>query len=797
MAISRLQASLAAATNEVTVAAANINFDFSLVRCEAPKEYVVLGDNLSRIRKDDAEMGTIHTTARMLGALFDGIPPPTPKLVKAYGTRVSEISEAILKESQLQKGFYSIFAAYSGVDGASIWAAATSSTAAIHVQLLACMLARMWKGPEATSVWVELVKERKKSIASRWESGDPLPFSALNAAAQIDIARSQLADWDASARAWLSSADKIKDKQQKQLMNILDSVDISVNQDNEVFTSVTSAWTCALTSMENLLNGMPQAMSSGSTLLTLGAWNLYPDILLVGHEIIETRFSDPLVAPGGILTVGLAGSKTEDRQGISWSLSLAHLRYYGHPVQTRGELSRDSARITFPQFCQAAFGALLGYWEVNESRSELFARIFVAIEDVFEQELERLAKTVEDDKWIISQVETCSNKLITAYMRDSSHWFHLLAAAAQTCLDDNSEEHVIARKLVRKGIRQSPGFIGEFSPGYRMEHGLIFGLMRSQTFLGMLRGPEASIAYLRSTAEKWSFNSSDIIIQYHDHLGHVQYATALVRLQNSGHKRKHSNRHGEGSYIHRRWLLNNKSQYNPSDPGFPAEEVIWRSPHDILNSSSDAIDVQDAPSVRRPFKYYYGIKGQACIFVSDRAVSSAASKNLTNPHPVPIGREQGPGPNDRLIPRLEEVSIEVFLWGLKSGWVDPARLLERIKRYLDSVEQIWRTMNALSTISVIYKLLPGATIAIETLNQPICNTLWCNAMHRKLSKDGLRRSETSSFYDQNLLNRHIAFSCVAYLESGHCNIEPTQLEDVFALSCGDSIYVAMAVSMQY
>ena len=44
MYLGKLQAALAAATNEVTVAAANINFDFALIKCEAPKEYHVLGE---------------------------------------------------------------------------------------------------------------------------------------------------------------------------------------------------------------------------------------------------------------------------------------------------------------------------------------------------------------------------------------------------------------------------------------------------------------------------------------------------------------------------------------------------------------------------------------------------------------------------------------------------------------------------------------------------------------------------------------------------------------------------------
>ncbi|KAM5349421.1 hypothetical protein ACJ41O_005926 [Fusarium nematophilum] len=88
----RLQAALAAATNEVTVAAANLNFDFTLIKCEAPKEFQELGSALSQKRKDNAEGGSTPITARRLGALFEGMLLFTPNLIKSYGTRVSEIA---------------------------------------------------------------------------------------------------------------------------------------------------------------------------------------------------------------------------------------------------------------------------------------------------------------------------------------------------------------------------------------------------------------------------------------------------------------------------------------------------------------------------------------------------------------------------------------------------------------------------------------------------------------------------------------------------------------------------------
>jgi len=163
MSISKITASLASATNEVTVAAANLNFDFSLVKLEAPKEFSAIGPTLSRRRRDNAEYGPSHITARKLGALFEGLIPPTPNLIRAYGLRASEISATSLinPKGSPKDG---LFAAQVGLDGTGLWAAATSGTAAISVHLLACMLARIWTGPEATSIWVQIVEDRKKEI---------------------------------------------------------------------------------------------------------------------------------------------------------------------------------------------------------------------------------------------------------------------------------------------------------------------------------------------------------------------------------------------------------------------------------------------------------------------------------------------------------------------------------------------------------------------------------------------------------------------------------------------------------
>ncbi|KAF7593116.1 hypothetical protein BBP40_011995 [Aspergillus hancockii] len=183
-------------------------------------------------------MGSAHITARRLGALFEGVCPSTPNLIRAYGTRVSEVAETARDSAASTDG---IFSAHTGVNETSIWAAATSSTVALQVQLLACMLARLWGPQEATSVWVKLVKERRTQVAEQYKKCGPLPFSTVTAAVQSEISRSSLAEWDDSARSWLRIADRSKTRQQKQLMLIISNFKVAVNTDSSVLSSVIEA----------------------------------------------------------------------------------------------------------------------------------------------------------------------------------------------------------------------------------------------------------------------------------------------------------------------------------------------------------------------------------------------------------------------------------------------------------------------------------------------------------------------------------------------------------------------------
>jgi len=197
--IGRFSLAAASGTQETTLALANLNFVFSLVKMEADVEYRGVGTALSKRRKREAEDGRAHATARQLGALFADELPSIPNLRRAYGLRVSEImgNPKFNPRGSIVDG---LFRDQAGADGTSIWAAATSGRGAIEVHLLACLLARMWKAHEAISIWSEIVMLRKCVLQKRVNE-DQLINVNLITASQIDVGREKLAEWDASARA--------------------------------------------------------------------------------------------------------------------------------------------------------------------------------------------------------------------------------------------------------------------------------------------------------------------------------------------------------------------------------------------------------------------------------------------------------------------------------------------------------------------------------------------------------------------------------------------------------------------
>ncbi|KAI0533669.1 hypothetical protein GGR58DRAFT_485730 [Xylaria digitata] len=388
LAFGRLQASLAQATQDFTVAAANFNFDFTLVKVEAPPEYRDIATVLSPSRVYEAETGPLHTTARRLGALFEGVCPKAPNLIKAYGLRASEISrevaEAEFKKTQQARDENWIRMEYGGIDATSIWAAATSSKAALPVHLLACIIARMWLPAEATSLWAEVIAERKREILAGVEQGDWF-HPGISSAVQQEITREQLAKWDSSTRAWLQSADSVRQKQYKQFLLIAQNVNAAIHDEGKsLYSNIIHVWKTALSAMEGLILGRPHVVRDAPVLLGLSAWHIFPDMVVFDGQSGSTtvQMKDALIKEGGILSLGFSDPGPHEHQGVYWSLSLAHHTFYGKPTLQTRRLDSDGSRLTLDEFILVCMGSLLSSWRVPIQETGTVLRVIEAISTI-------------------------------------------------------------------------------------------------------------------------------------------------------------------------------------------------------------------------------------------------------------------------------------------------------------------------------------------------------------------------------------------------------------------------------
>ena len=524
-ALGRITNSIFSGTNENTLALASINVDFSLLKFEAPREYVGLGTALSHRRRIDAEEGPLHQTARKLGAVFEKKIPSTPTLVKAYGSRASTIFETpgVNPRGSRSDGPFESFV---GADGTSIWAAATSGSAAIAVHLLACMLARMWTAKEATSIWAELLIERKREIEAAAKQGDSSSMT-ISLTGALDISRDELRLWDASARSWLQSADVAKFSEQKRLELILKNINVPVATGATTYSRVINAWTQAMNGLEHLINGTPQRICDGAILLALTAWHIFPDLLVLGQKTVNVQFQDSLVPRSGVVTVGLHSTLDEEKEiGIKWSLALSHLRYYGDPVEVASDELKS--RVTIEELHLVAFGSLLSLWKFPSYEANLVAVWLTAL-------WEQIQKAPQ-----VSEIK----------LDQHMSWLWILVLAAQKLLSSHGEELEVNIMLVKWGHRRGKTFLGAIEG-----HVPLFGLNNIAVLSALTEKSslEREIRYLREVAKLIGAKSDDSIItatgRNADHFG---MATAVPHTINS--QKRSRNGEVRDRTTHARWL---------------------------------------------------------------------------------------------------------------------------------------------------------------------------------------------------------------------------------------------------
>ncbi|GAP91955.1 hypothetical protein SAMD00023353_5700630 [Rosellinia necatrix] len=800
----KLQGSFASVTNENTAALINVNLDFSLYRCDTKPEYLSIGPALTVRRRDDAENGEIHRTACALGFLFQEMLPDAPALVKAYGRRVSEI---LARPDINPRGSASDgpFRSFVGADGTSIWAAATSSDASIAIHLLACVLARAFDRKTATSIWSEVVQERKKQVTRLVEDGKMVHPHTYVASKQA-ISRAELSNWDTSARAWLRRADESKAWEKHQFALIAENINLPYTSLGTTYSKVIATWIGSMKVLNNLLGNLPQQASDRAVLLAISSWHLHPNLLVFHRTATKVDFKDPLFPSSAVLSLGLECQDQKDGANIRWSLALSHLRHYGDPVAVRS--NEDLARVSMPQFWLVALGSLFRTWGLQAS------------------------EMLDAITWLSSLSD-----LISAEVNEGSaeiSWIRSFCDTAKRYLSGDDKSQSIGLQLVKFGWRRALHLFGE-------NHGIhlpYFGL-RNPHMSRALEEEDAisrGITYLRGLVSQTGSDRRHILVSFtqpvQDEL-YYEWATAYTGRSQGEHQHRwiHFSNHKPLSERNRNTLLSRCDAIRktgetceiilnrlntPHSKRELGSLVIWRHPPRSL-----LIDVEASDEIRfsrvQVFSSIDEIRRGYSIWAREatlsdyllRKVSSEMSANdsldkslafIRQPKFAaaivsylgsinPLSRAPRPKKRKRPINETGDDRSETDV-----GSIVGAESILMIQYNRPSMRWL-KSVVALQIASILYEQLSGATVSLRLVDFQLCDAEWLPKTFRgmdetdfKVESHSLAKVSITTLFKE--MTRAQSFGCIAMFESGRFNIKPEHLAEAVALCHEDSIFVA-------
>ncbi|MCJ1330889.1 hypothetical protein MMC10_007576 [Thelotrema lepadinum] len=806
--LGKIGASLFSASNENTLALSNLKFDFALLKVEAPQEFSALGSALCNRRKIDAEDGTPHRTARKLGALFEHRVPSTPKLIAAYGQRVSEIINApgINPEGLKSHG---PFKTYVGADATALWAAATSGISAIAMYLLASLLAHEWDHKEAVSIWVELVAERKREIMDNARDCHMVSESSLFSSRQ-DISRDELALWDTSARSWLRSASKAKARQLDQFLLISKNLPLQYSSGTGTYEKVLNYCREAMQGMENLLSGRPQLVMDRAIPTAILAWHLFPDLVVLSKEVTNVVFGDKLIPKSGTCTIGSV-SYSDGRSGSHWSLTLSHYQFYGPPVKVDSQ--EHLSRVDFRQLLVITFGSLLGAWQIRRIEIMPAVRWFLTLSQVLTG---RLSKHKEQ--------LGCSGL----------DWLDCFIEAAKIVDESGGLDDQRIVQLLHFGMRRAKHFLC----GNPQQILPFFGLCNPYVFAGLdeVSERERPIRFFREIAKELKLdNSKSLIVVAHHHgsvdqgphrLRYWEYASVKPFIHSTNKRSVDGEAKTSETYV--RWIsgdiADREDHQHIAEIQRRGEEVL-KTLHEHPTQKYLAELHKEEWTKERPEHFqclvgnnYLGLwvvnEVMATLPLTSLYCSFMQSLMLKVVMPLPSS------PLDLHV--LEPARLYDYLHTAASFGnrratstqsnfeAQHARGISFLARHCGIPNSFVRSLHGLSMASQVYSNLYDASISLKlvTSGSSLADAQWIPSARSSdehqssfgmVGRDG-NHSQTLASHEiieplptALSLTRQQTFACLAHFESGEIDLDPESLDLALALSTENSIYVAGVV----
>ncbi|KAL3494132.1 hypothetical protein BJX62DRAFT_234503 [Aspergillus germanicus] len=785
--IQRVAASAVHAVAEANFSLLQANVDFALVKYEIPAELLPLGERLSRQRRQVAENGSFNIFARRLGFLFEEILPSVPALLKAYGTRASEIAcEVDAAQNAPRSIVDGIFGPHLGVDSTSIWAAANIGTSALLMHLLACMLARIWSAQEATAILAEIIDSRRQKIKDNAPENSKASNFFAQHAAIYDVEWFTIQSWDASARAWLQIADSSSHKmQQKQIELIANNLSIAMQ------TQVTPHGACV-------------SASGGGTYL-----------VILGPKTQEKPQLDSLVADGGIATLSIAYQEDPhgNQVGVYWSLPLAQLRYY-RPIQRTGSSLHDS-KISFTRLQALILGASLDSLDTLSTAAEIIRSLWLFSYNSYQDQLRDLAsgwnmkpqllaseqfswnvwnsssaEALEQDLHQVSFIQPAKGPRLGDFL-DALHLLFPLIRGVDLLLSDDPDDRNLALQLIRYGANAAKGWIGnDGSSPFPF-----FGITDPLFLLRSIQKPFGKVKLLRTLFNQQCLEPDGFVIRFLKPDGALGYASLLHASLTTGRKRDRTE------------FESDVAEYG-CDPVPPKDEewLFLPSKAGRPNGSSFSMEDYSLASMQPGYDKPEYVEFQN--FVNDHDVEGDEKPPRTIVWDLVIGVHDEAALYRRRDSQAHGVELPDVIVPLTilrdlitSRALDLVKVIQHMKHTLKTHRPHHHfSLLALGRIIDHYKgQLSHLTISMNIIKESPWSWTWAESVVKDIPVQEMMAASqarvghfTKSIYPCPL-SRQQVFASVLQFESGTVSVDIEEMDSVMAISSGNSLFIAQRI----
>jgi hypothetical protein len=449
---------------------------------------------------------------------------------------------------------------------------------------------------------------------------------------------------------------------------------------------------------------------------------------------------------------------------VYWCLSLAHLRHYGKPVRTEGRIQDDHTRSTFQEFMYGVIGAINTRWQIPSQDTLSTMKFFALIHMSFQK---------------------------TNALTGNNDWISLLGRTGQAYLQATELEAAGAERIFQLGRRRSELFIApiKFEEGHnrRQNGGVItgdppyLGLLDSYTLTSVVDHEiESIIELLRHKLRRDSkIRCTDYLIQYKLRVSRKRKAKSSGGRQQNSRDTEIADDddmisgHGQPRFCYATvsptWdpdfrLISNVNlgdtdeklsttnhRWVPegSHSSSSGEYIHPLDPKHLRLDGFDLMFTDDTKTVKSKYSWVFGNMEAASVFVKEGSLPIAESNFL----------------------------VEDLLHCHHNGLLSHEQIVNHVIAH-DLPSPVAELLSALSTVDRIYKELFGATISLKCFEKPLIKSKWCkwNSLQR------------------GVIQRKLALAVVSYFDSGSCDLDPGDLDQVIAVSSGDSIYVPGQVS---